>query len=270
MGTPSGMPWDVTDASPSFTWSSVEGADSYEVFLNRTDVAAHILRTADIPDAAFDPPILEEGDYAWWVRAKDGSENYGPGSASSTFRVTAATSGASATPVRLQLISLSPRPTLSWNGAGGAVTYDVYLFNGNRAIEETGLSATSWRTPDLVGERWRWWVRAVDASGNGGSWSNAATIDTSGRAIGLSPSASTNSTPTFNWTEVLGADRYILQVDNLTTDTSQVIREDSLVSLGFTPGTPIAAGHYRFWIKALSSSTPNVGFWSFGVDFTVV
>jgi hypothetical protein len=261
---------NVTDASPSFTWSSVEGADSYEVFLNRTDVAAHILRTADIPDAAFDPPILEEGDYAWWVRAKDGSGNYGPGSASSTFRVTAATSGASATPVQLQLISLSPRPTLSWNGAGGAVTYDVYLFNGNRAIEETGLSATSWRTPDLVGERWRWWVRAVDASGNGGSWSNAATIDTSGRAIGLSPSASTNSTPTFNWTEVLGADRYILQVDNLTTDTSQVIREDSLVSPGFTPGTPIAAGHYRFWIKALSSSTPNAGFWSFGVDFTVV
>ena len=261
---------DVMDASPAFTWSSVEGAISYEVFLNRTDVVEHILRTPDIPSAIFAPPILEAGDYVWWVRAKDVSGKYGPWSASSTFRVAAAASDVLVTPVEAHLISLSPTPTLSWHGSANAVSYDVYLFNGNRVIEKTGLTALSWQTPDLGGEQWRWWVRAVDASGNAGSWSDAATIDTSGRTIGLSPSAAASSTPTFNWARVMGAERYILQVDNLTTNTSQVIREDSLVLPSFTPGTPLTAGRYRFWVKALRDTNPSAGFWSFGVDFTVV
>ena len=260
---------NLTDASPAFTWSGVEGAESYEVFLNRTDVAAHILRTSDIPAATFEPPILPAGEYVWWVRARDASGNFGRWSASSTFRVTPAASDVTATPAQSQLISLSPKPTLSWQGAAGAVSYDVYLFNGTRAVEQTGLTATSWQTPDLGGEVWRWWVRSIDEGGNAGSWSDAATIDTSGRAVGRSPSATTGTTPVFNWTEVLAADRYILQIDNLTTDTSQVIREDFLVSASYTPAGPLAAGQYRFWVKALSDTNPNAGFWSFGVDFTV-
>ncbi len=51
----------TTDAAPTFTWTSVEGAESYEVFLNRTDVAEHILRTPDIPAATF--------DHQFWTRA---------------------------------------------------------------------------------------------------------------------------------------------------------------------------------------------------------
>ncbi|MCP4170486.1 MAG: S8 family serine peptidase [Fuerstiella sp.] len=259
----------VSDSSPEFTWSSVEGAPSYEVFLNRTDVAEHILRTPDIPVATFEPPILNAGNYVWWVRARDDAGNYGPWSASSTFRVAAAASDVSATPVQAQLISLSPTPVLSWQGGMGAVSYDVFLHNGTGIIQETGLTRTSWQTPHLDGEKWQWWVRAIDAAGDAGSWSNAATIDTSGRAMGLSPSATTGSTPIFTWTPVLGADRYVLQVDNLTTGVSQVIRENSLVSTAFSSIIPLAGGHYRFWVKAISSTSPNSGFWSFGVDFTV-
>jgi hypothetical protein len=260
---------DVMDASPAFTWSRVEAAESYEVFLNRTDIVEHILRTPDIPSATFAPPILEVGDYVWWVRARDASGNYGPWSASSTFRVSAADSDVSVTSGRSHLISLSPTPTLSWHGSANAVSYDVYLFNGMRAIEESSLTATSWQTPDLGVAEWRWWVRAADASGNAGPWSDAATIDTSGRAVGLSPSAATSSTPRFSWTEVLGADRYILQVDNLTNNTSRVVREDFLVSASYTPESPLTAGRYRFWVKALSSSNPSAGFWSQGVDFII-
>ncbi|MEO2016523.1 MAG: S8 family serine peptidase [Fuerstiella sp.] len=259
----------VTDAAPAFTWTSVDGAGSYEVFLNRTDVAAHILRTSDIPTATFEPPILEAGEYVLWVRAKDASGNYGPWSASYTFSVTAAASGVTATPMQTQLISLSPTPILSWQASAAAVSYDVYLFNGLRVIEQTGLAATFWQTPDLGAEEWQWWVRSVDAAGIAGTWSDAATIDTSGRAIGLSPLTTASSTPTFLWTAVFGADRYILQVDNLTTGTAQVIRDGALSTAHYTPNTALAAGSYRFWVKALSNTNPIAGFWSIGIDFTI-
>ena len=258
-----------TDASPAFTWTSVEGAGSYEVFLNRTDVAAHILRTSDIRTATFEPPILDAGDYVLWVRAKDASGDYGLWSTRRAFSVTSAASGVAATPTQTQQISLSPTPTLSWQASAGAVSFDAYLFNGITAIEQTGLTTTSWRTPDLGTEEWQWWVRAVDADGNAGPWSGAATVDTSGRAIGLFPRATASSTPTFIWTQVNGADRYILQVDNLSTGISRVIREDAVNAASYTPNSPLSAGSYRFWVKALSITNPNAGFWSAGVDFTI-
>jgi len=184
--------------------------------------------------------------------------------------VTAAAFGVTATPTQTQLISLSPTPTLSWQASAGGISYDVYLFNGRTAIEQTGLTATFWRTPNLGAEEWQWWVRSIDSAGNAGPWNDAATFDSSGRAIGLSPLATANPTPTFTWTEVFGADRYILQVDNLTTGSSQVIRENALGTTNYTPNTTLAAGSYRFWVKALSNNNPIAGFWSKGVDFTIV
>lgn len=263
-------PVEPQDAAPEFSWSPVDGAASYEVFLNRVDVASHILRVADLDSAKFTPPILVPGEYALWVRATNSEGAFGPWSSRHNFVITDANGTATATPAELQVISLSSTPTLSWAASADTATVEVHLFNGHTSVRQTGLTGQSWQAPELASGNWTWWARAVDADGIPGPWSEQAVIDTTGRTIALSPTGTAAADAIFSWLPVLNADRYILQVNNLTTGESRVIREDDLQETTFQPAASLAAGTYRFWVRAIEDSNPNEGFWSFAVDFAVV
>ena len=258
-----------SNAAPEFSWTPVEGAETYEVFLKRTDIPQHILRTSAISATTFPPPILRPGSYVLWVRAKaQGGEN-GPWSSRQLFIVSAAASAVTATPLEERLISLSPSLTLTWQASDADVTFDVYLFDGRAAIQQAGLTDSSWQTPPLTAGQWQWWVRAVDSAGTAGSWSTGGTIDTSGRAIGYPPTFAGSATPTFRWTSVAGADRYVVQLNNLTTGAAQVIRENDLTTTEFTSPVNLPTGTFRFWVRAISNSNPAAGFWSIPIDFVV-
>ena len=110
-------------------------------------------------------------------------------------------------------------------------------------------------------------VQAVNSSGSTGPWSSVATTDTSGRAVLVGPIVSTAGRPTIEWTEVLGASRYVLQVTNIQTNAS-VIREESLTGLSFTTTSALPAGSYRTWVRAISA-TGTPGLWSLHQDFVV-
>jgi hypothetical protein len=61
---------------------------------------------------------------------------------------------------------------------------------------------------------------------------------------------------------------YELWVNNVSTGTSRIINETTLTGLSFTPATPLAAGVYRAWVRAIGPGNVPV-LWSRGVDFTV-
>lgn len=260
----------VTDASPRLAWTAVEGAASYQLFLRRLDEPQLLFDLADLTDTSFDPPILEDGEYRVWVRAKSEDGNHGLWSAPVDFSVSAYRSAVTVTPDQLHAITFSATPTLSWSASGVAASFDVYLHDGLTSIEETDIAADFWQTPELGIGAWHWWVRAIDPAGDPGPWSRSAVVDTSARAIGLAPLGATGVTPTFTWTPVTGADRYVLQVDNLTTGTPRIVREDRLDKTEYSVSFALDPGEYRFWIRAISNADPTAGFWSFAVDFSVV
>jgi len=85
----------------------------------------------------------------------------------------------------------------------------------------------------------------------------------------LSPTGATgDSTPTFTWREVDGAVRYDLWVDQIGGQ-NQIIREQNLTGTSFTPGTSLADGNYRVWVRAISS-TNETSDWSLTVTFSIV
>lgn len=61
----------------------------------------------------------------------------------------------------------------------------------------------------------------------------------------------------------------MLQVDNLTTATAQIIREDNLTTNSFNVVAALSSGNYRFWVRAINATNNAPGPWSIPIDFTV-
>lgn len=113
-----------------------------------------------------------------------------------------------------------------------------------------------------------WYVQAADEGGQTGEWSSPATIDTSGRAVVLSPlGEQTVLRPAFTWGAVEGAVEYILYVENRETGM-QVLNETGLTATEFTPDFDFDRASFRVWVRAISLS--GAGPWSLSVDFRLI
>jgi hypothetical protein len=77
------------------------------------------------------------------------------------------------------------------------------------------------------------------------------------------------TTPTITWTADAGPTRYDLWVDDATTGTHQLIRQQNLLTNSFTPVIPLTVGHqYTAWVEAFNSGGQTAG-WSQPLSFTV-
>jgi len=158
---------------PEVTWAPVAGAAGYQVRLD--DVArggSVVFRTGG---QDWTPPndLTSGRAYRVSVRAVNarGRGGWGPAVA---FRV--------ATPTPLDAAGTGPAaksPAPAWTAITGATRYTVDLVDvttGRRAARESTTQLSWPPTVDLVaGHRYRWRVRAENASGDG-AWSVAATF----------------------------------------------------------------------------------------------
>lgn len=261
----------TSSGSPVISWAPVSGAGSYEIYLYDLSSGSLVLRQRDLVGTSFSSPALADGNYRVWVKSYHTNGTDGSWSRPQDFTVDAATVSLPVTLTSPLTPVLDTTPEFQWNAAAGAASYDLYLHNGTTGILESGISGTTFTpTTPLADGSWQWWVRAVSASGAIGQWSSVAVTDVSGRPVLVAPAGTvSDTTPTFQWTAVIGAARYVIQVDNLSTGTSAVIREDNVSSNSYTPTTPLAAGNYRFWIQAVGSTSTNRSPWSFAGDFTI-
>ena len=257
----------VATNTPQLTWSTVSGAVSYEIYVSREGTPGALFRDAGLTTNTIPSSrVLENGNYTVWVRTVliNGNEVWGAGV---PFTVNATNTDLQTTPTTPTGPGFDTTPEFVWETTTGATSYDIYLHNGATADLRTGLTGTTFTptTPLAAGE-WTWSIRPVDASG-AGAWSTAVAFNNTGRSRLLTPVSPTTVTPTFTWIPVTDVVRYILQVDNVTTGTSQVIRENNLTTTTFTAASPLAAGDYRVWVRAISNSAD--GLWSFPLNFTV-
>ncbi len=252
---------------PSFVWDTVPGAQSYEIYVAKTGTPGAVYRDAGIDKADIRARTLENGDHKVWIRTTlaDGSSVWGSGvdftvNAPATNLATAVTGGAGP--------GFDTTPTINWSATAGATSYDVYVHRGTQSLLRN-VTGTSWTSDTaLAADVSSVQVRPVNAAGVG-QWSAPLGFSTSGQTTLTSPGTTTSDrTPTFNWIPVTGAIRYTLQVDNLTTGVTRVIREDGLTGTSFTPTSNLALGLYRAWVRAVSSTGALAPF-SVPVDFTV-
>ena len=82
-------------------------------------------------------------------------------------------------------------------------------------------------------------------------------------------STTTDTTPTFSWSSVLGADGYRVQVDDSSLFSSPLINETTYSSY-YTPTTPLSDGTYYWRVRAYVHD--NVSYhsdWSSTQSFTI-
>jgi autotransporter-associated beta strand protein len=257
----------VTNSIPEFTWPAVPDALRYETYVSKIGTPGALYRDPGITDTTIRARALEDGDYKVWIRTTqaDGSGVWGSGVA---FTVATTTTALQTTPSSPLTPGFNTTPAFTWQSTAGATSYDIFLHNGTSSILEEGRTGTSWRpTTALADGAWTWSVRPVNSTG-AGPWSAVTAFSTNGLTKLTAPGANTSdTTPEFTWQSVTGAVTYEIQVNNRTTSTANVIREAGLTGTSYTPTTALAAGTYRVWVRAISTTT--TGPWSVQFDFVV-
>ncbi|MEZ6039565.1 MAG: ubiquitin-activating E1 FCCH domain-containing protein [Planctomycetaceae bacterium] len=265
------------DPTPNFTWTAVPGSSRYEIWVNQNSpqVKGKVAWEEFISGTSYEPATaLGLGNFTWWVRAYDQDGNPGDWSFPKKFDIVRPTVTAPGP------VTLDRTPTFTWTDIG-APRYELWVNQIGikaRIVHETSLTTTSFTpTTNLPNGDYGVWVRAVSESGETGYWSliNRFQLDSTKGPVLVSPvGITTDTTPTFTWEAIEGVDSYDLWVNGVSPARSQVIRVpavahvDGASTITYTPTTRLAAGTYRWWVRA-NVSDGSKSAWSAGTDFQV-
>ncbi len=195
--TPVGPLSATFDRTPTFSWNSVAGAVSYELYVRNLNTSAMVINGQSVVGTNFTPASnLTDGLHKWWTIAV--SPVFGTGAiksgGSNPLDIFIGGRPTFITPTNGS--STNDRtPTFSWKPVDGAVTYRLQVDRINvpqiGIINQVGLASTSF-TPvsDLSAGTYRAWVRAVSSTGELSPWSievnfTVTEADPAGDAPGL-------------------------------------------------------------------------------------
>lgn len=171
----------TNNPTPTITWSSVRGAQAYEVFLARDSNFAQLVEIQTVRETFFIPNIpLADGAYFAHVWAYNVDLNPGKFSKIYSFTIDA-TPPAPPTLVSPPNNSTTPkRPWLAWSAVDGAAQYQIELDNNPDFSSPEYLATTNKITAQtkslLAGRTYSWRVRAADPAGNWSNWSAVFSI----------------------------------------------------------------------------------------------
>ncbi|MEZ6125095.1 MAG: hypothetical protein R3C49_18265 [Planctomycetaceae bacterium] len=236
-------PRGTSGSIPTLEWPAVPGATSYELYI--ANDAGVVYRRANITETSFPSPVLPPGVHRIWIRTRleSGENSWGR-----PVEINVAAAVAEVTSIPLSPIqpTLAVSPAFEFSADEAASGYDIYLHNGSRAILVENLDTPRW-APNAAVEigPWTWWVRARDAAGRPGPWSEPASTELGGR-----PQLLTLSGTLITWTPVSQASRYAIQVDDLTRGQTSLIRQDNISTSQLA--VELQTGSYRVWVQAIS------------------
>jgi len=160
----------IFDMTPTFTWTTVSGAATYELLLRdrllRTDRIVDGITSTDWTPAT----DLEGGPWTWHVLAVAQDNARGLWSPPSDIYVGGRTTVTSPTGT-----TGDTTPTFTWTEVQGAVRYDLWVDKvggPGQIIREQNLTSTSFTpaTPLEAGD-YRVWVQAISSEGTESPWS---------------------------------------------------------------------------------------------------
>ena len=250
----------ISDITPTFTWSKIDGATryQYQLYQGTTLLYANTVSSdvcAGTECTATPTTSLSFGDYRWRVCA------YINGVWRSTSAFNDFSISVIPTPISPSGIITDTTPTFTWSKIEGVTRYQYQLYMGTRLVYANTVTSGLCNdsecsvTPTTVlsfGD-YRWRVCAyVD-----GVWRSASVFNDFSISVIPNPISPegiiTDTTPTFTWTEIEGVTRYQYQLYQDTTlvyaytVTSGVCGTEGCIS---TPAIELSYGNYRWRVCA--------------------
>ena len=254
---------------PTLKWDKVAGAAKYEVYRSYSQNGNYSKYSTQTSTGYTNSSYLTSGStYYYKVRALDANGTAGPWS-----DVVAVT-------CRLGLTAPSVtggndsqgRPTLKWNAVNGAAKYEVYRArsqNGNYSKYSTQTSTGYTNSTYLTsGSTYYYKVRALDANGTAGPWSDVVAVTC---RLGLTAPSVTGGNdsqgrPTLTWKAVTGAAKY--EVYRARSMNGDYIKYSTQTSTGYTNSAYLTSGSmYYYKVRALDANG-TAGAWSSVVSVT--
>jgi hypothetical protein len=277
----------TANTMPSFTWNPVSYAMNYHIQID--NLATFASPEVDKMDTggltAYTPPspITPDGLYYWRVQGINAAGE--PGAWSSPWYFTIDTT-APAAPVLLlpadRASGIRAIPIFYWAATATASAYQfqiddsadfsspVFSTPDGITISGTPITVTSSQPTGLaLLAPYYWHVRARDAAGNWGPWSDSRSIT----VLPLIPAAPVvtspatawltgNTTPTFAWNTIPTGVLYRIQVDNLSTFTSPEVDQTDTGMTSYTPPTPLTPDGVYYWRVQSFNAAGEAGPWS--------
>ncbi len=156
--------------APNLSWNAASGATSYDVYFGTSSPPPLVTNTTA---TGYAPGVLSAGaTYYWQIAARSGSSS----AASATWSFTIGAPPAAPVPVSPSngATGVVVTPTLSWNAASGAASYDVYFGTSPAPPLATNTTATSYALGTLTsGATYYWQIAARNGFGTAPSaiWS---------------------------------------------------------------------------------------------------
>lgn len=273
----------VNTAQPTFTWTEVNAAVRYEIWVARagTSSSAVLYHSGLTGNSATFDRSLSDGTYNWWLRAWDAAGNNSGWSSAQQFSVvTAAQQQLTAKPELLSPTSvMTGQPRFVWSDVAGAARYELWVAaegSSQPIIHETSLTGTSASfVANFRHGRYVWWMRAWDASGNTTGWTNgqrfsvgtAAARQLTGKPELLTPIGTVTGQPQFEWSAVTGAASYEIWVSR-EGGSQPIIHETGVTGTSATFSTVLPEGNYKWWMRAHNDAGSTTG-WTTGQEFTL-
>ncbi|MHA1973957.1 MAG: hypothetical protein ACTSW1_13245, partial [Candidatus Hodarchaeales archaeon] len=230
----------TNDQTPTLSWSSVTGADTYEVQIDTsssfTDPLYYIKDQIASTSHIVQTPLID-GTYYWRVRACDSAYDFGPVSSYRSFTVdTVAPSAPTLVSPYNNYRTSSQSMSFDWNAVSGATQYQLKVYDSSDdEVYSYTTSNTDHDIPTTLSEdTYSWKVRAQDGAGNWGSYSSERffTIDLSGpaKAVLISPvSGATiaDNSVLLTWNSIADATAYQVQVDTSITFSTTIVNQET-------------------------------------------
>ncbi len=264
----------TTDITPEFSWTAVAGATRYEIQIADSAADLEISPTVDdknVSGTSYTPTALTNLQmYHWRVRAVDGEGQAGAWSGTQTLNINFDTvsglnpaNGSSTTDIT---------PEFSWTAVAGAAKYEIQIADSaadleiNPTVDDKNVPGTSYTPTALTNKQTHHWrVRAVDGDGQPGAWSGTQTLNVNFDTVsGLDPtdgSSTTDTTPTFRWTAVAGADKYQIQIADSAANLAGSSTVDA-PGASYTPTTALTNLLTHHWRVRAVDSEGQPGAWS--------
>ena len=287
-------PSDVVETQfPNYSWTLSQGASHYELQVDNltAGIDSFLFETPIVETSFVSPVALDEGEYRVRVRAVSTTGDFSDWSEFRPFTVNVPTPAIpdfiTPNPIGISTIE-SGTFEFDWTDVPNAASYNLWVtqvenaageLTGDRVVFVRGLTESNYQHHRAFEDGvYRAWVQAENSVGETSSFSltpvefivDAPPLE---RVVVTSPTGtSENTSPTFTWSNVEGAVRYELWVNNLTTGQSRVILETELTGLSFTPETPLEQGRYRVWVRAFDvngETSELANGYSLPVDFTI-
>ena len=248
---------------PTLKWNAVTGAAKYEVYRARSMNGDYIKYSTQTSTGYTNSAYLTSGStYYYKVRALDANGTAGPWS-----DVVAVTCRLGLTaPTVTGGNDAQGRPTLTWKAVTGAAKYEVYRARSRSGeyIKYSTVTGTSYTNTSYIenGNTYYYKVRALDANGTAGPWSDVVAVTC---RLGLTAPSVTGGNdsqgrPTLKWDKVAGAAKY--EVYRSYSQNGNYSKYSTQTSTGYTNSSYLTSGStYYYKVRALDANG-TAGPWS--------